>query len=61
MTLRLTAVDLRHRNGVQALRDVHLNIAAGERVAIIGPSGAGSFQQIGSASGVLDALVVLRL
>ncbi|MBD8480515.1 phosphonate ABC transporter ATP-binding protein [Pseudomonas coleopterorum] len=41
MTLRLTAVDLRHRNGVQALRDVHLNIAAGERVAIIGPSGAG--------------------
>ena len=41
MTLRLSAIDLQHRNGVQALRNVHLNIEAGERVAIIGPSGAG--------------------
>lgn len=41
MTLRLSAIDLRHRNGVQALRDVNLSIEPGERVAIIGPSGAG--------------------
>lgn len=41
MTLRLSAVSLRHANGTQALRDIDLVIGRGEQVAIIGPSGAG--------------------
>lgn len=41
MTLRLSRADLRHANGVQALRGIDLAISGGERVAIIGPSGAG--------------------
>ncbi|WP_122334584.1 ATP-binding cassette domain-containing protein, partial [Pseudomonas coronafaciens] len=41
MTLRLSAIELRHSNGTRALRDLDLSVARGERVAIIGPSGAG--------------------
>lgn len=41
MTIRLRAVGLTHPGGLRALRDIELNIPAGERVAIIGPSGAG--------------------
>ncbi len=41
MIVRLSALDLQHRNGTQALRQVQLTIARGERVAVIGPSGAG--------------------
>ncbi|NYS40260.1 ATP-binding cassette domain-containing protein [Pseudomonas syringae pv. actinidiae] len=41
MTLRLSAIDLRHSNGTLALRGLDLSIERGERVAIIGPSGAG--------------------
>ncbi|KPB75615.1 Phosphonates import ATP-binding protein PhnC [Pseudomonas syringae pv. maculicola] len=41
MTLRLSAIDLRHSNGTLALRELDLSIERGERVAIIGPSGAG--------------------
>ncbi|AEF21552.1 phosphonate ABC transporter ATP-binding protein [Pseudomonas fulva] len=41
MSLRLTAVGLRHGNGVQALQGIDLSVEQGERVAIIGPSGAG--------------------
>ena len=41
MSLRLSGAELRHGNGVHALRGVDLAIGAGERVAIIGPSGAG--------------------
>lgn len=41
MTLRLTQGSLRHANGVDALRNINVQIGAGEQVAIIGPSGAG--------------------
>jgi len=41
VTLRLQGVGLTHADGTRALADVDLNIAHGERVALIGPSGAG--------------------
>lgn len=41
MTVKLNGVGLAHPGGLQALQQLDLNIAAGERVAIIGPSGAG--------------------
>jgi phosphonate transport system ATP-binding protein len=41
MSLRLEGVGLVHANGHRALRDVSLAFAGGERVAVIGPSGAG--------------------
>ncbi|UEB93665.1 ATP-binding cassette domain-containing protein [Pseudomonas sp. HN2] len=41
MTLRLTQGSLRHANGVDALRNIDVQIGVGEQVAIIGPSGAG--------------------
>lgn len=41
MTLDLSGVGLVHANGQVALQDIDLKVAPGERVAIIGPSGAG--------------------
>ena len=41
MNVTLERVGLVHSNGYQAIRDVSLQIDAGERVAVIGPSGAG--------------------
>lgn len=41
MTLRLEGVGLTHANGYQALHHLDLTVQRGERVAIIGPSGAG--------------------
>lgn len=41
MSVSLRGVSLAHANGKCALENVDLNLAAGERVAIIGPSGAG--------------------
>lgn len=41
MSIRLDGVGLTHANGYQALPQIDLTITRGERVAIIGPSGAG--------------------
>jgi phosphonate transport system ATP-binding protein len=41
MSLRLDSVGVVHPNGRRALAGVDLGVAAGERVALIGPSGAG--------------------
>jgi len=41
VTVRLDGVGLTHPGGFQALHDIDLSINQGERVAIIGPSGAG--------------------
>ena len=41
MSLAFDAVSLVHGNGQRALHQVNLRVAAGERVAVIGPSGAG--------------------
>jgi phosphonate transport system ATP-binding protein len=41
MSLELDAVGLVHANGHRALRAVSLSLAEGERVAVVGPSGAG--------------------
>lgn len=41
MSIRLSGVGFVHAKGVQTLADLNLTLAAGERMAIIGPSGAG--------------------
>ena len=41
MTLRLSGAGLTHANGQVALAAIDLQVSAGERLAIIGPSGAG--------------------
>jgi phosphonate transport system ATP-binding protein len=41
VTIRLSGVGLSHANGQVALSAIDLQVTAGERLAIIGPSGAG--------------------
>lgn len=41
MSFRLDGVGLTHANGFTALADINLQAAQGERIALIGPSGAG--------------------
>ena len=41
MSLRLSGVSYAHPNGQSALQAIDLQVAAGEQLAIIGPSGAG--------------------
>ncbi|MDE2095314.1 MAG: ATP-binding cassette domain-containing protein [Burkholderiales bacterium] len=65
MSLTFERLGLVHANGHRALRDVSLAVAAGERVAIIGPSGAGKTSLLRIAAlalrpseGRLEALAV---
>ena len=55
MSLSLEAVGLVHPNGHRALRAVHLEVAAGECVAVIGPSGAGKTTLLRVAGAALRA------
>lgn len=53
MSLSLDGVDLVHADGQRALADIRLRLAAGERVALIGPSGAGKTSLLRVVSAVL--------
>ena len=50
MTLSLQGVALRYANGFTAIADATLNVSRGERVAVIGPSGAGKTSLLRLAS-----------
>ena len=41
MSITLDQLDFVHPNGLVALKRIHLQVRAGEHVALIGPSGAG--------------------
>lgn len=52
MTLRLRGVTVRHRS-ITALESVDLDVAGGERVALVGPSGAGKTSLVDVCAGLL--------
>jgi phosphonate transport system ATP-binding protein len=53
MSLQLDDVSLQYAQGLRSLQRLSLQVAAGERVAVIGPSGAGKTSLLRVAAGTL--------
>ena len=54
MSVSLEHVGIRFRAGVEAVRDMSLEVARGEFVAIVGPSGCGKSTTLNAIADLLD-------
>lgn len=57
LSIELSDIRVQTPQGVCLLEDVNLNIAAGQRCAVVGPNGAGKSSLLGVISGRLEATV----
>lgn len=55
MALRIRNINKHFANGKHALRDIHIDIGAGEMVALIGASGSGKSTLLRMVAGLLEA------
>ena len=53
MSLAFDSLDLVHPNGHRALKSVSFTVMSGERIAVIGPSGAGKTSLLRVAAAAL--------